>query len=312
MRVLPLLLLTTACAPQPVDYPPVRFAVIGDWGEGNDTQQQVADVLASVCADDGCDQVLSMGDNFYDVGVLSNDDTLFDERWRSVYSGVESEWLMSLGNHDYGIFGEDADRAENQLAYNDPNWYLPAHHYQRTLHNVDFVALDTNWLIWWSIFTDKAESMGTWLDELVANQPEDHWLIPFGHHPIFSNGSHGDAGGYDGLSPEFPNIAGSELLAWMQQHLCGQADVYLAGHDHDRQWHEETCDGTTLMVSGAGAKLRPFMGDRPLVFGDDSVEGFLWVEIDDDVMTTRWWNKNGEVDHEGTVTRDITLRAAAE
>ena len=68
-----------------VEEPPppkiVRFVAMGDGGEGNETQYKVADVLKEVCEQktddlDGCEFVLYLGDNIYDVGV----DDVLDEQ----------------------------------------------------------------------------------------------------------------------------------------------------------------------------------------------------------------------------------------
>ena len=41
----------------------VRFVAIGDAGEGNDAQFAVADVVEQVCADQGCDFAIYLGDD---------------------------------------------------------------------------------------------------------------------------------------------------------------------------------------------------------------------------------------------------------
>ena len=55
---------------------PVRFVAMGDTGEGNADQATVAAAIETLCAAQGCDFVLLLGDNFYDVGVEDVNDTL--------------------------------------------------------------------------------------------------------------------------------------------------------------------------------------------------------------------------------------------
>jgi hypothetical protein len=62
--------------------------------------------------------------------------------------------------------------------------------------------------------------------------------------PYFSNGRHGDAGNYDGLVG-MPIANGSAVKTALDADVCGKADLYLCGHDHNRQWLTERCGGTT-------------------------------------------------------------------
>ena len=82
-----------------------------------------------------------------------------------------------------------------------------------------------------------------------------------------------------------------------------QIDLYLCGHDHDRQWHETQCDGTQFIVSGAGAKLRSFRFEQPVHWADDTTEGFAWFEIDGETLTVQFWDRYGVMNYEGGWTR---------
>ena len=58
----------------PVEITPFRadhlqVIVLGDTGTGNEDQLKVADGMAKVCDQSGCDFVLLLGDNFYPNGV---------------------------------------------------------------------------------------------------------------------------------------------------------------------------------------------------------------------------------------------------
>ena len=61
---------------------PVRFVAMGDGGEGNMRQFQVATVIENVCnAHGGCDFALYLGDNIYDSGV----DSAMDEQFQTKF-----------------------------------------------------------------------------------------------------------------------------------------------------------------------------------------------------------------------------------
>ncbi|MGR6873165.1 hypothetical protein ACU6U9_12850 [Pseudomonas sp. HK3] len=69
--------------PDPVPAPNsrVQFIAIGDMGTGKQGQYQVSAAVESVCAQQGCDFALGLGDNIYDSGVDSTE----DEQWMSKF-----------------------------------------------------------------------------------------------------------------------------------------------------------------------------------------------------------------------------------
>jgi tartrate-resistant acid phosphatase type 5 len=284
---------------EPVDHPPVRFIAMGDTGEGNQNQYDVAAVVESVCADQGCDFVLLLGDNIYDTGVTALDDVQWQEKFELPYANLDMPFYAVLGNHDYGNLSPDGERADFQVAYTDVSekWRMPARHYSHSMHNVDFFALDTQSMMFPEALADEFDAQETWLEEQLAGESEG-WRIVYGHHPYISNGRHGNAGNYDGFPPKF-DISGIRLKDRFESTVCGAADLYLCGHDHDREWLEQTCDGTQFIVTGAGAKLRDFDDAQPTHWADDQTEGFTWFEIDDDRLTLQFWDRTGVMNYEG-------------
>ena len=77
-----------------------------------------------------------------------------------------------------------------------------------------------------------------WLaDELAGARRRAPWLFVLGHHPVFSDGSHGDTRSLvDHLDP------------LLRRH---RVDLYLSGHDHDLQHIEIKGHPTSFAVSGA-------------------------------------------------------------
>src|SRR5262249_36185180 len=57
--------------------PVVTFVALGDMGQGSPAQHAVAEAMYHVCARDGCDFVLGLGDNIYPHGVRAVDDPQF-------------------------------------------------------------------------------------------------------------------------------------------------------------------------------------------------------------------------------------------
>ncbi len=282
----------------------VRFVAIGDAGEGNDAQYAVADLVEHVCGLQGCDFALYLGDNFYDVGVDSIDDVQFESKFEVPYANLNFPFYVVLGNHDYGSAGHLIDRPEPQVAYSElsEKWMLPDRTHDFAQAHIQFLALDTNALMWssqWGGYEQQAEWART-----VLSTSNHHWKIAFGHHPYISNGSHGVAGQYDGLEAT-PIAAGLDVQRFVEEELCGKIDVYFSGHDHDLQWLEPQC-GVEFIVSGAGAKNRSLVDwGVPTFFEYDEEPGFVWVEIVDKTMHVEFYGLSGEKLYDGTLIKEL-------
>lgn len=310
-RVLPLLVALVGCpAPLPDKLPlpedrlgpptdgPVRFVVLGDGGKGNPAQRAVAEGIDAVCrhrSDErgpGCRFALYLGDNIYRSGVSGVDDPQLQTKFEAPYQGLSIPFFVVLGNHDYGSTSLAGWRSDPQVAYSahSEKWTLPAPYYSFDVGNARFFGLDTNAILLESIWGEHGQ--GPWLDGLLR-PPRDHWRIAFGHHPYRSNGRHGNAGNYEGLS-WLPVVNGEAMKSFFEAHVCARVDVYFSGHDHNRQWLTPTCR-TQLVVSGAAAGTSPLVGrDRnPVEWQDDQTPGFLWVEIDGDVLHAAFYDDDG-------------------
>lgn len=275
----------------------VRFVALGDAGEGNDTQTAVGQAIATVCGERGCDFALYLGDNIYDVGVTSPMDVQFDEKFEIPYAPLDFPFYVALGNHDYGLLGNDWARGSFQIEYSgySDKWTLPSAFYSFQRENVHFVSLDTAQLFW----DHETDAQRQFLLQDLAGL-QDTWIIVFGHHPYISNGEHGNAGNYEGLGGI---IGGAPLKDFFEEEICGRAHLYLCGHDHNRQWLLSQC-GTEFLVSGGGAKLTEFVrrDDNPMHWGDDQTAGFLWVEIIDNTLTGVFYDRDANPQYERTLT----------
>ena len=320
---------------------PVRFIATGDFGEGNHGQYRVAKAMKKVCDERGCDFVLGLGDNFYDIGVSGVGDPQFQTKFEVPYRELAKTFHMSLGNHDnshdpilnhpavnaaLGALGDDVrsvgaghwyDAGNREVAYHavDANgdgskWSMPARFYQFKASNAEFFALDTNTLMYMGIpfppiaaeiedqirmVTEKQE---LWIQSALPSSTAE-WKIVFGHHPYRSNGTHGNAGSYEGL-PLTP-LSGPYVKLFYEQLVCPHADLVIVGHDHDLQFLKPVTPAPSLVgplascgpfvVSGAGAKTRSFpawgeLGQYVLAEKNDEywmrdeTLGFFWFGID--------------------------------
>jgi len=284
----------------------VRFVALGDAGKGNEGQRQVAQAMASVCAqktdaNPGCDFVLYLGDIVYPDGVSGVDDPLWNTCFVEPYQVLDVPFYLVMGNHDYGEASLNYHKRNHVLRFasQSEKWRMPDTSYAFEAGPVQFVGLDTTAIMLESVWGDSGQDV--WLSEVMKSRTQP-WTIAFGHHTYRSNGQHGSAGSYEGL-PGFPLVSGVNVEEFMEENLCGQVDLYLAGHDHNRQWLQPQC-GMELVVSGAGATVTPMVGrDVPTLFSDDSSPGFIWIEIKNDTLVGEFYNQEGVQDFRRVVHR---------
>lgn len=272
----------------------VRFVVLGDAGEGNAAQYQVANAMGTVCAQRGCDFALYLGDNFYPSGVSSAHDAQFISKFEQPYGLLNFPFYVALGNHDYGSAGVEFWKPWYELAYAHDNpaskWKMPSMYYQFAQENVAFFVIDSH-----GVFTQSSDAaQRQWLSQAMAASTAQ-WKIVAGHHPYISNGQHGNAGNYEGCPYAFcAPFNGASVKQFVESTVCGQADLYLSGHDHNMQWLQARC-GTRFMVSGAGAKTTSFVhrDNNPVYWESDAGPGFMWMQIEGDQLHGVFYNADG-------------------
>ena len=270
----------------------VKFIALGDTGHGNVTQKKVASAMKKKCEESGCDFVLLLGDNIYPNGVESPEDTQFQKKFENPYKEIGVPFYVVLGNHDYGAdgFGLDAVKSLHQVRYtqHSSKWVMPSHFYQFMKAEVSFFAFDTNAQMF-DLANDQKVAIRKWIGSSKAR-----WKVAYGHHPYKSNGPHGNAGEYDDLSnPPISN--GTFIKSFAENIWCGKVDVYLSGHDHSRQWLDGSCNGSSLIVSGAGSNTTSLKGSNPVLFQSDK-PGFLYVKIEGNSLRGEFYDAQGNMD----------------
>jgi tartrate-resistant acid phosphatase type 5 len=304
----------------------VRFIALGDMGMGNEDQARVAEAVATVCAQRGCDFALGLGDLIYPSGATSPDDPQFDEKFEVPYAGLDFPFWNVLGNHDNGQdpFGATEPAGglglwytagDNEVAYAkrtdraSDKWTMPGRHYTFDQGPVHFVGLDTNTLVFYGVPTSpeavaRLQEQEEWLPGAVA-AGEGPWRIAFGHHPYVSNGPHGNAGDWDGLP--IPGANGDHFKEVFEASLCDRVDLYLAGHDHNLQWLEpvDACGRTHFIVSGGGgASTYELPGGGAARFEAESL-GFWWIEVQGDTLTAAAFDDEATLLHEEPIAKPV-------
>ncbi len=267
----------------------LRLIALGDTGTGNEDQRKVAEGMAKICEQSGCDLVLLLGDNFYPDGVNSTVDPQFKSKFELVYQKLNIPFFVVLGNHDV------RQNALSQLIYSlkSTSWRMPNYEYSFKTSDVRFYGLNTNCPF-------SAERLRKKLNqddaEQSVNAGKSPWTIAFGHHSVYSNGTHGDT---DILTRNFWN--------WF---LSDRVDLYLSGHNHNLAHLQPANSATDFIVSGAGGahyrstsereKLNNSVALNKHTYNDS---GFVWLDITKEKLQIRFHDSSGNIIYEFVKSR---------
>ncbi len=304
----------------------VRFVAMGDTGTASEKQYKVGKVLAEHCKKHGCDFVLMLGDNFYDTGVDSDNDKQFVDKFEKPYKDVDAPFYVVLGNHDYGAGGAGAEflKKEHYVKYGkkNPKWFMPDAYWNKQIKHVHLFAMDSNSMLYGDVLKFIVADQIKALDKAIAASKAE-WKITFAHHPMRSNGPHGNAGCYEGakaapipqLCGIIPVASGKGVLEAYNKLVCGRVDMHFAGHDHSRQWLDQKastkhCKGVELIVSGGGAKTTDVATKskggyefNPVHFQDAKTPGFFYAVIEDNKLTGSFIDMEGKTNFTRSYTK---------
>ena len=208
-----------------------RICAVGDGGWGNAPSMAVGQALVNL----ECDQVRYLGDIVYPDGITSADDPLLESRFLTPMKPAMDAGIpfyLVLGNHDWKGSGE----AWLQVARRYPQVHFPHFYYFEQWPDACAFSLETTWFEKWYYFRRQS----SWLEQAqdTARQHGCRFSLGFAHHPMFSTGSHGDAG-------EMINLS-------LKPKLLGHLDLLVGGHDHVLS-DEGEYQGTRQLISGAAS-----------------------------------------------------------
>ncbi|MES2597141.1 MAG: metallophosphoesterase [Verrucomicrobiota bacterium] len=226
-----------------------------------------------------------------------------------------------LGNHDYH---DNKGGEQTQLAYSQlpgKRWKMPAKWYRQDFGGLlTLICLDTNLYEVSgkpSVPVPKKDKDGKiippkgpvtppkprasltiaeevaqmeWL-KAELEKPRAPFTLVMGHHPLYSNGDHGDTKTLiDQWEPLF------------QEH---KVHAYICGHDHDLQHLEMDGKFTSHILSGGGgAKTRVLEHpERKMPYGKD-IHGFTHITVKPDALIFAHHTVDGSLVHQFTKRLD--------
>jgi tartrate-resistant acid phosphatase type 5 len=291
-----------------------EIMLLGDYGSNAAPQWAVSKGIQKYVADKAIkpEALVLLGDNFYSKGLTGLDSPRWKTGFEDAYpkSAFDCPCPAVLGNHDY----HDNPKGEQiQLAYakkGDTRWHMPAKWYRMDLGGADklvtFLFIDTNFK---NISGKPAEKDKTkrprpsltveeeaeqfaWLKAELA-KPRGAFTIVVGHHPVYSNGNHGDT---------------KELVAKLHPLLQEHGvHAYLCGHDHDMQHLELKGAKTSHVLSGGGgARVRELKNKTRKEPYGQPVYGFTRLSIFKDKLQFQHLDANGKVLHRFYKHKDFT------
>ena len=201
----------------------VRVLAFGDFGTGDTTQLNAAAAMRAYHRTSPFDFAITLGDNFYPVGMLATDDPRWQSQFEALYTPLGIPFYATLGNHDWGH--PDSPAAEILYSGVSKSWRMPAPYYSFIAGPVQFFAIDTQ---------EMSAAQLAWLDRAIA-ESKATWKVVYGHHQVYSA----------------TRLDNPRLIRDLVPLLNHRVDVYLCGHDHNLQAIKPV-NGVHYFVAGAG------------------------------------------------------------
>jgi hypothetical protein len=291
--------------------------MVGDWGYDDDHagQSGVAAGMRQYAQKSGLkpQALLMLGDNWY--GELAGGAN--SPRWKAQFEDMYPAETFNCpayavaGNHDYQRWPDSKVEAEIEYARigrtgsSPTRWTFPSLWYRFEFPQsnplITFLALDSN-----MPFPDGTSSRGRdftltpvqqadqfkWLETELKKPRKTPFLAVMAHHPVYSDGKHGD----------HPVL----IRDWDPMFRKYGVHLYLAGHDHDLQHLEFEGHPTTHFLSGGGGADLYTLKTDPSQRGPyaQKIYGFSHLSVSSKQMTLRHLDSTGRTLHAFTKTTD--------
>lgn len=230
---------------------------------------------------------ISVGDNFYDNGVVDTNDPQWENKFEKMYpkEAMPFPFFAVLGNHDW------RSNPSTQFSYRGPSgrWRMDGFYYKVVAGGglVEFFMVDTD--LWLPQFgaMELGKKQTQWLESALS-QSKAKWKILVGHHPPYTDGIHSIEGSMQRVR--------TNILPLLEKY---GVQLMLSGHDHDLQHIIIPSMKTHFTVCGAGgASMRRRFSNNYGPFYKDMTGGFMSISVNETQLKARFLNSELATLHE--------------
>ena len=253
----------------PVKAGSVRFAAIGDMGNGGKEQYAIAGQMVAYHGLFPYDFVLMLGDNL----IGGKEPVDYQNKFELPYKP-----LLDAGVKFYAVFGNHDVSNERFYKLFNMNGQL---YYTYKKNNVRFFALDSNYM--------EPQQLA-WLEKELQNSGSD-WKICYFHHPLYSSGA------YHGSSVELRTLLEPLFVKY-------GVNVVFSGHEHIYE-RVKPQKGIYYFTEGCSGELRNGNLTKTdlTAAGYDQDRAFMLVEIAGDQLYFQTITRTGQTVDSGMIQR---------
>jgi Calcineurin-like phosphoesterase len=255
----------------------VKFAVIGDNGNGDKAQYEIGTLMARTREKFPFEFVIMLGDNLYGSQTPRDFERKFELPYKELLD-KDVKFYAALGNHD-----NQENRFYKPWNMNGERFYS----YKKG--DVRFFVLDTDYL-------DSKQR--DWVERELKDST-DKWKIVYFHHPLYSSG------GRHGSEVDLRLILEPLFLKY-------GVNAVFQGHDHIYE-RLKPQKGIYYFVEGASGQLR--RGDLRktdlTAAGYDQEQSFMIVEIAGDTLHFQTISRSGKTVDSGSLPRQAAANQTA-
>jgi hypothetical protein len=222
---------------------------LGDFGVGGTTERDMGAAMKTFESTHPASAFLTLGDNDY-----TESPTAFHNNWTSSFGWARRRGLTiigTLGNHDIRVNG-------GRYEFDELN--MPRGHYKRTVGNVQFFILNSNYV---------NATQTNWLKTVLSSSTA-LWKIVVFHHPAWTCGAY--------------RSNSAVVQSWVPIIEQYGVDLVLSGHDHNYQRFGAR-NGVRYIVHGGGGQhlysLTSCPAGYPTRLFARAVHGFLYLRATD-------------------------------
>jgi len=251
----------------------VRVLAFGDFGTGSPEQIRLAATMVAYSKKNPFDLGITLGDNFYPLGMVSTNDPRWQSQWEQLYGPLRITFYPCFGSHDWY---QDSPAAEILYSQRSPDWNFPAPYYTFTAGPVQFFALNTS---------DVSQEQLSWLDEAITKS-QARWKIVYGHNPIYA-----------------ANADSPALVEKLLPILKDRVDVYISGHRHNLEAMRAEAGIHFFVTGGGGAPLDSLKPDQRALFAEHS-NGFTVLEANRERVKISFIDADGHELYSETIGKE--------